>query len=253
MIRGQGLQRERKRLGTTGGGGRSKTDAQPLNFRLSWRTWPKPTFILVILVLLGWQISSHPRGKWWKQSPSLGNLIIHNSPGCAHPTTPARRHALGHIPGDGHGWVGPRAKEGRAVGAGGLLGQQLTAWGLMWGPGPQQVGNPVWLTGSGRAVNALRPLVLFPLYLLEILKWFCCSSWNFSLFSSPNEYIIGQQVVPPHLTWGQWLRLAPIGSFPFLVLGASREVQGRQSFGPGTARPHHQPEAESPSKAECEG
>lgn len=79
----------------------------------------------------------------------------------------------------------------------------------------------------------------FPFIFSGILKLFCCSSLNFSLlFSSPNEYIIGQQVVPPHLTWSQWVQLAPMDlSFSLLVPGASGEVQGQETFGPGTAQP----------------
>lgn len=162
--KGQGVQRERKTLGTTGGRGRSKTGAQPLNFRLSWRTWPKPPLCLGVLSAAGMADLLISRGKQWKQSPSLGN-VIHLSLGWIHPSTPARSHTRGHIPGDGdwlghgHGSVGPGGKEGRAGGAGGAAAD--SPWGLMWGPGTQQAGKASVADRVRQAVNALRALMLF--------------------------------------------------------------------------------------------
>lgn len=56
---------------------------------------------------------------------------------------------------------------------------------------------------------------------LRLLNYFAIHLDFSLLFSSPSEYIAGQQVVPPHLTWRQWVQLAPTGSFLFFPCSGS--------------------------------
>lgn len=110
----------------------------------------------------------------------------------------------------------------------------------MWGPGPQQVGSPVWLTGSGRAVNVLRALMgFFPLHLL----------WDFKiillfLFKFFTSFFQSQQLHHRSAGGSSPSDLESVGpagtmdlSFSFLVPGTSGEVQSQEIFGPGTAQP----------------
>lgn len=134
------------------------------------------------------------------------------------------------------------------------FGAAAAAWGVMWGPGPQQVGSPVWLTGSGRAVNVLR--AFFPLHLLWDFKIILLFLFKFftSFFQSQRLHHRSAGGSSP----SDLESVGPAGTYgSFLFFPCSRNLWGgaepRDLWSRHCSTPCFSLRQRGPSKAGCEG
>lgn len=152
-----------------------------------------------------------------------------------------------------HPWGWGQA--GTWLGQGGQgLGQQLQPGGWCGVLCPRRLGSPVWLTGSGRAVNVLR--AFFPLHLLWDFKIILLFLFKFftSFFQSQRLHHRSAGGSSP----SDLESVGPAGTYgSFLFFPCSRNLWGgaepRDLWSRHCSTPCFSLRQRGPSKAGCEG